>query len=135
VYRTCIPQPRRIARALKGPEFAGEEEKRVSRGRDAQPVDSTYHDPVITGGVLGDDLALERGEGVGQQRHAGLSELPLEAREAVRVGGGGAYREALVMLAEHVHAEASGAPHPLPGERAARRAERDQRRIERDRGE
>jgi hypothetical protein len=33
---------------------------------DVQGVDSTYDDPVIAGGMLGDDLALEGGEGVGE---------------------------------------------------------------------
>ena len=59
-------------------------------------VDPADDDPVVAGGMLGDDLALEGGEGVGEQRYAAASELPVEAGEAVRAGGGRAPREPLV---------------------------------------
>ena len=57
---------------------------------------------------------------------------PVEAGEAVRAGRGRASCEVLVLPSQHVDAEAPRAPHPRPGERAARRAERHQRRLERD---
>jgi hypothetical protein len=44
-------------------ECAGEEDERVVDARDAQVVDPPYDDPVIAGGVLGDDLALEAWRG------------------------------------------------------------------------
>ena len=48
-------------------EGTSEEDERVFAGRDVQLVDLPDDDPVIPGGVLGDDLALEGGEGVGEQ--------------------------------------------------------------------
>jgi hypothetical protein len=49
-----------------GSECAGEEEERVFARRDAHLLDPPDDDPVIAGGVLSDDLALEGGEGVGE---------------------------------------------------------------------
>jgi len=43
---------------LKGAEFAREEDQRVPARRGVQAVDVSYDDPVVAGGVLGDDLAL-----------------------------------------------------------------------------
>ena len=83
-------------------------------------------------GMLGDDLTLEGGEGVREQRYAAASELPVEAGESVRAGRGRAYREPLVLPPQHVYAEAPRPPHARPRERAAGRAERHQGRLERD---
>ena len=77
-----------------GVEGAGEEDERVVDRRDAQVVDPPDDDPVIAGGMLGDDLALEGGEGVGEQRYAAAPGLPVEAGEAVGAGGGRASRSA-----------------------------------------
>ena len=44
---------------LQAAESAGEEDERVFDGRDVQVVDPSYDDPVVAGGVLGDDLAFE----------------------------------------------------------------------------
>ena len=55
-----------MKRALsRGAEFAGEEDERLIDRRDAQSIDSPHDDPVVSGGMLGDDLAFEGGEGVG----------------------------------------------------------------------
>ena len=43
-------------------------------------------DPVIARRVLGDDVALEGGEGVGDQRYAALPKVPVNAGEPVRAG-------------------------------------------------
>jgi hypothetical protein len=43
---------------LQGAKRAGEEDERVFVGRDVQVVDLPDDDPVIAGGMLGDDLAL-----------------------------------------------------------------------------
>ena len=81
---------------------------------------------MVAGGVLGLEVALDRR----RARRAGRG-----LREAVRAGRRGAAGEAAVPRAEHVHGEAPGMPHAPPRERVARRAERDQRRLERDGGE
>ena len=60
----------------QGAERAGEEDEWVFEGRGAHVVDAAYDDPVIAGGVLGDDLTLECGEGVGEQRHAAGVRVP-----------------------------------------------------------
>jgi hypothetical protein len=73
---------------LQGAEFAGEEDERVFARRGVQGVDVSYDDPVVAGGVLGDDLALEEGEGVRQQGYTAAPELPVEAGESVRPRGG-----------------------------------------------
>jgi hypothetical protein len=49
-------------------------------GRDAQRVDQPDDDRVVAGGVLGDDLALEGGEGVAEKRDAAAAGLQVEAR-------------------------------------------------------
>jgi hypothetical protein len=51
---------------LQGRECAGEEKERVVAGRDPYLLDASHDDPVIAGGVLGDDLAFEAGEGVAE---------------------------------------------------------------------
>jgi hypothetical protein len=51
-----------------GRTLHGEEDERVVVGRDVQVVDLSYDYPVIAGGVLGDDLALEAGAGVLRRR-------------------------------------------------------------------
>ena len=66
---------------------AGEEDERVFDGCDLQDVDLSYNDPVIAGGMLGDDLAFDGREGVCKQRHTAGSEFPVEAGESVRSGG------------------------------------------------
>src|SRR5215217_3533183 len=120
---------------LHGAECAGEEDERFLARGDPQLVDLAYDDPVVAGGVFGHDLALEGGEGIGQERCAVGSGLPVEAGEAVRAGGCGADREWLVLSSQHVHAETPSPPHAGPGERATRGAERHQGRFERDRRE
>ena len=82
-----------LASLSQGAECAGEEDEWVFEGRGAHVVDAAYDDPVITGGVLGDDLTLERGEGVSEQRHAAASESPVETHESIRAGGGRARRD------------------------------------------
>ena len=64
-----VPGGRAVAlRSLfQDAECAGEEHERVCDRRYAQVVDAPYDDPVIAGRMLGDDLALEGGEGVGEQ--------------------------------------------------------------------
>jgi hypothetical protein len=70
-----------------------------------QVVDLSYDDPVIAGGMLGDDLTLEGGEGVGEQRHTAASDFPVETGESVRAGTGRAFCERLVLSSQDVHAE------------------------------
>jgi hypothetical protein len=91
--------------------------------RNAHLFDPAYDNPVIPGGVLGHDLAFERGEGIGEQRYAPASGIPVEAGEPIRSGGGRVYCEFLVLAAEHVDPEAPRPAHPGPRERAARWAE------------
>jgi hypothetical protein len=62
---------------------------------------------VVAGGVFGDDLALEAGEGVGEQWCAAGPGLPVEAGESVRAGRGRACRDRLVLSSQHVDADAS----------------------------
>jgi len=50
-----------LALLLHGGECAGEEDERVFDGGDPQVVDPPHDDPVIAGGMFGDDLALEGG--------------------------------------------------------------------------
>jgi hypothetical protein len=69
---------------------------------------------VVAGAMLGDDLALEGGEGVGEQRYAAFPELPVEAGESIRAGTGSACCEVLVLLSQHVDAEPPRAPHTGP---------------------
>lgn len=82
---------------FQGDEFAGEEHERVFDGRDVQVLDASDHEGVVAGGVLGDNLALERREGIGEQRYSGASGRPVEAGESVGAGGGRACHEALVI--------------------------------------
>ena len=86
--RLRVAEPVSSLELSHGAECAGEEDERVFDRRGAQVVDLRHDDPVIAGGMLGDDLALEGGEGVGEQRYAAASELPVEAGESVRAGGG-----------------------------------------------
>jgi hypothetical protein len=83
---------------LQGAECAGEEDERVFEGRGAHVVDAAYDDPVIARGVLGDDLALECGEGVVEQRYAAGSEFPVETDESIRAGGGRVLRRARAVV-------------------------------------
>ena len=76
----------------RGAEFAGEEDERVFVRRGVQRVDLSYDDPVVAGGVLGDDLALEGGEGVRDRCGVGRTLLPsrlggIGATTRIRVGG------------------------------------------------
>ena len=82
--------------------------------------------------VLGDDLALEAREGIGEERRAAAAGLPADAREPIRPGVGGARDEALVVGTEHVDREPARATHARPRVRATRRTDRDQTRLERD---
>jgi hypothetical protein len=111
-----------LALLLQGGECAGEEDERVLDGRDPQVVDPPHDDPVIAGGMFGDDLALEGGQRVREQWYAAVSELPVEAGEAVGVGRRRASCEPLVLASQHVDAEAQGSTHARPRERAAGRA-------------
>jgi hypothetical protein len=56
-----------------------------------------YDDRVIAGGMLGNDLTHEAGEGVGQQGYAGVSELQVQAGESVSAGRGRVCDELLVV--------------------------------------
>jgi hypothetical protein len=94
---------------------AGEEDERVFAWLDVKALDSRHHDPVITGRVLGDDLALERREGVGDERGAGASGVPVEPGESVCSGGGRTRDEAFVVCTEHIDGEAPCSPHACPG--------------------
>src|SRR5688572_22029045 len=89
----------------------GEEDERVIEGRHEDAVDMPDDDPVIARRVLGDDVTLEGGEGVGDQRHAARAELPADAGEPVRAGWRSAPCEAFVAAAQHVDAELSRPPH------------------------
>ena len=69
-------------------------------------VDPPHDDPVIAGGVLGDDLALEGGEGVREQRAPPCPRAPsrgLRSGPRRRASHG---CEPLVVPPQHVHAEA-----------------------------
>jgi hypothetical protein len=77
-------------------------------------LDSRHHDPVIAGRVLGDDLALERREGIGDYRRAAVTAPPAQPRETVGVGVGSARDEAFVVGTEHVHREPPRAAHARP---------------------
>ena len=57
-------------RSAHGAEGAAVEDERVVLARDRQPLHLADDDRVVAGGVLGDDRALERGQGIGQQRRA-----------------------------------------------------------------
>jgi hypothetical protein len=82
----------RVARAvvllslLQGAKCAGEEDERVIDARGTHVVESPYDDPVVAGEMLGDDLTLEGGEGVGDQRCAAAPELPVQVGEPIRAG-------------------------------------------------
>jgi hypothetical protein len=119
-------------RFVKATDRAGEEDERVFEGRHEDAVDMPEDDPVIARWVLGDDVALEGGERVGDQRHAARPEFPVDAGETVRAGWRSAPCEALVPVPQHVDAEALRPPHSRPSERAAGRTERDQGRLQRD---
>lgn len=119
-------------RFVKATDRAGEEDERVVEGRNEDAVDMPDDDPVIARRVLGDDVALEGGEGVGDQRHAARPEFPVDAGETVRPAWRSASCEALVPAPQDVDAEALRPPHSRPGERAAGRTEREQRRLQRD---
>lgn len=82
---------------LQGAVFAGEEVERVFVRRGVHGVDLSYDDPVVAGGVLGDDLALEGGEGVREHGGVAAPEFSVEAGESVCSGRSRAYREALVL--------------------------------------
>ena len=60
-------------------------------------LDGADDDPVIASGMLGDNLALEGREGIGEKRNAVASWLPVEVRESVSAGGGRAYNEPLMI--------------------------------------
>src|SRR5215204_7622093 len=99
------PRARRLARqgrasllirfGLDRAECASEEDERVFTGRRADLLYASHDDPMVPRGMLGDDLALEASEGVGEQRHAAGTGRPVETREAVRAGGARAYGEVL----------------------------------------
>jgi len=110
-------------RFVKATDRAGEEDERVFEGRHEDAVDMPDDDPVIARRVLGDDVALEGGERVGDQRHAARPEFPADAGEPVRAGWRSAPCEALVPAPQHVDAEALRPPHSRPSERAAGRTE------------
>ena len=90
---------------------------------------------MIAGRVLGDDLALEAREGIGEHRRTGGTGPPVQAGESVRIRVGRSRGEALVLSTQHVDGESPGAAHARPRVRAPRRTDRDQRRLERDRAE
>ena len=62
-------------------------------GGQTQVVDSPDDDPVIAGGVFGDDLTLEGSGTVDERRYAAATGLQVKAGETVRPGRGGAQRE------------------------------------------
>jgi hypothetical protein len=105
-----------IGWAIKATDRAGEEDERVFEGRHEDAADMPEDDPVIARRVLGDDVALEGGERVGDQRHAARPELPVDAGEPVRAGWRSAPCEALVPAAQDVDAEALRPPHSRPSE-------------------
>jgi hypothetical protein len=101
VYPTGPSRSRRAAKSrIEGAEPTSEKHERVVVGRNAHGADLPDDDPVIAGGMLDDDLAFERGEGVGEQRYAVASGLPIKAGEAVRAGRGRTLCEALLVLPE-----------------------------------
>ena len=72
VWSACLPccgctaagcRPDRSGRRPVPPAGVREEDERVVDGRDAQVVDPPDDDPVVAGGMLGDDLALEAWRG------------------------------------------------------------------------
>ena len=67
--------------------------------------------PVVAGGVLGDDVALQGGERVAEHGRAAAPGLPVDVREAVGAGGRGASHVALVPAREDVDGEAPAAAH------------------------
>jgi hypothetical protein len=88
--RNTLPVGRAmVSSLLHRAEFAAR--RRVARPRARCAARPPAHgDPVVADGVLGDDLALEAGEGVREQRHAPASRLP--ARPAKRPAPGGVAR-------------------------------------------
>jgi hypothetical protein len=74
----------------RAPNSPAKKTERVFVRRGVQRVDLSYDDPVVTRGVLGDDLALEGGEGVREQRDAAASEL--QSRPANRSAPAGVAR-------------------------------------------
>ncbi len=118
-------------RYLHGAIGAGEEDEWVLDRGGAHAVDAAYDDPVIACRVLGDDLALERGEGVGEQRYAAVSEFPVQT--ANRSAPAGVARVATRSCRRRERSRRS-VPHAASGptEPVARRAERDEGRLERD---
>src|SRR5918995_3165493 len=117
------PRARRLARqgrasllirfGLDGAKCASEEDERVFAGRHADLLYASHDDPVVPRGMLGDDLALEAREGVGEQRHAAGTGLPVETRETVRAGGGGAGGGVLLLPSQPGHAD-TPPPPPAP---------------------
>jgi hypothetical protein len=87
---------------LQRAKRSGEEDERLAGCAHTQPVYLPDHYPVVPGGMLGDDFALERGERIGEQRHAAGPKLPLGTGEAVSSSRGGAADEPFVLAVEHV---------------------------------
>ena len=86
-----------LLRYLRAPNAPAKKTSGSLRGEVRSVVDAAYDDPVIAGGVLGEDLTLECGEGVGEQWYAVGSEFPVEVGESVRAGRGRAFCERLVL--------------------------------------
>ena len=86
-----------LASPWQAAECTRKEHEWVFHGPDPQAVDSPYDDPVIASRMLGDDLTLEAGEGIGQQGYAGMSEFQVQAGESVSAGRGRACDEVLVL--------------------------------------
>ena len=63
-FRAHAPVVSRLL--LQGAECAGVEDQRVCDRWGVQAVDVSDDDPVVAGGVFGDDLAFEGGDGVGE---------------------------------------------------------------------
>ena len=90
-----LPSGETGQRLSHGAEGPGEEHERLADRREARFVHAADDDPVIAGRMLGDELAFEVGEGVGEERDAGAAQRPLDARRSgPRPAGSPAWRSA-----------------------------------------
>src|SRR4051794_36269184 len=98
-----------VVAVLQAVEGALEEDERVPGRREVEVVDAPDDDPMVASGMLADDLAIERGQGVGEQRRAATAGRPPDAPEAVGSRRHGTGDELLTVPPQHVDGEAAGA--------------------------
>src|SRR5258706_2908701 len=120
---------------LEAAVAAPEKRERAALFLEAERVDASHDDDVVAGAVLGVDDAVDPGQPTTQHRRAVARRLPVDAGELVGALGRHQPAELLLVLGEDVDAELAGRLDPRPRTARVRGAERDERRVERDRRE